>query len=206
MPQNTKRILVVSATEQEMIKQDFPMVERLITGVGMVATATTLTMKLAEAEFDLVVNIGIAGSFNPELQIGTVVLVESDRLVELGVEDNGVFIPADEIGLCSAEQLRFRSKQRVKGLPGAHGITVNRVHGSADSIRIVIDQFNPDVESMEGAAVAYVCQQFGVPWVQIRAISNKVEPRNRVTWNIPLAMKNLHIEVEKYLKSLSLEA
>lgn len=182
------------------------MVERLITGVGMVATATTLTMKLAEAEFDLVVNIGIAGSFNPELQIGTVVLVESDRLVELGVEDNGVFIPADEIGLCSAEQLRFRSKQRVKGLPGAHGITVNRVHGSADSIRIVIDQFNPDVESMEGAAVAYVCQQFGVPWVQIRAISNKVEPRNRVTWNIPLAMKNLHIEVEKYLKSLSLEA
>jgi futalosine hydrolase len=54
---------------------------------------------------------------------------------------------------------------------------------------------------MEGAAVAYVCERFDVPWVQIRAISNMVEPRNRSAWDIPLAIKNLHFEVLNYLNS-----
>jgi futalosine hydrolase len=206
MSKKTKRILLVSASEIEMLSIGNPAVDMLVTSVGMVATSHALTLKLLESTYDLVVNIGIAGSFNSSFQIGAVAQVVTDKLVELGAEDNGSFIPANEMNLIESNQMIFKTGLRVLGLLEASGITVNRVHGSANSIMQVKGQFNPDIESMEGAAVAYVCEQMNVPWVQIRAISNLVEPRNKDAWNIPLALKNLHKEVESYLTELLNEA
>ncbi|MFM1876803.1 MAG: hypothetical protein RL266_2540 [Bacteroidota bacterium] len=193
-----RRILLVAATEMEMPSAVLGNADKLVTGVGMVATTHHLTKELAKREYDLVMNIGIAGAFS-DAEIGCVVQVVSERLAELGVEDNGAFIPLNELKLVDSNEVRFFTDRRIDGLKEVNGITVNRVHGSADSIEKVRKQFNPDVESMEGAAVAFVCQQFGVPWVQIRAVSNKVEPRNRDAWNIPLAIKNLHQFISQYL-------
>ena len=198
-----KKILLVSATQAEMLETENSELESLVTGIGMVATTFSLTRKLTETQYDLVIDIGIAGLFNPTFEIGSVVQVVSDRIIELGVEDNGVFIPADEMNLCTKDEVFFETEIRVDSLPEANGITVNRVHGTAASIDAIMKQFNPDVETMEGAAVAYVCQKFKTPWVQLRSISNKVEPRNRDAWNIPLAIRNLHIEVLKYVDSIS---
>jgi futalosine hydrolase len=200
MPEPTTEILLVSASEMEMLREPIGKIDKLVTGVGMVASTHQLTKRLSSNKYDLVVDIGIAGAFNPQLSLGTVVQVIEDRLVEMGVEDNGAFIPADEMNLVPSYDVQFSTQSRIKDLPAAKGITVNRVHGSAESIEQVVKQFNPDIESMEGAAVAYVCQQFGVPWVQIRAISNRVEPRNRDVWNIPLAIENLHTVVLNYLQ------
>jgi len=172
----------------------------------MVATTFALTQTILEQKFDLVINIGIAGAFESSLEIGSVVQVVSDRLSELGVEDNGAFIPADELNLCVKGEVYFETDVRVAGLLEVAGITVNQVHGSAETIESIKRQFIPDVESMEGAAVAYVCQKFNIPWVQLRAISNKVEPRNRESWNISLAIENLHTAVLAYLKTFENEA
>lgn len=79
----------------------------------------------------------------------------------------------------------------INTLVKANGITVNKVHGNEKSIQQVKSIFNPDVESMEGAAFFYVCMMEKIPCLQIRSISNKVEKRNREAWNIPLALKNL---------------
>ncbi|MCB0664545.1 MAG: hypothetical protein KDC80_01930, partial [Saprospiraceae bacterium] len=70
-------------------------------------------------------------------------------------------------------------------------ITVNKVHGNDESIERIKEKFNPDIETMEGAAFYYSCHLMHQPCVQIRSISNKVERRNRENWNIPLALKNL---------------
>jgi futalosine hydrolase len=51
---------------------------------------------------------------------------------------------------------------------------------------------NVQIESMEGAAFFYACRQAGVPCMQIRAVSNYVEKRNRDNWQIGLAVKNLN--------------
>jgi len=110
------------------------------------------------------------------------------------------------MGLIDVKELLFISDTPVNELVAVTGITVNRVHGTTDSILKTIHQFDPDVETMEGAAVGYVCWKVGIPWVQIRAISNRVEPRNKDNWNIPLALENLHDEVMKYLKQLDSEA
>ena len=206
MPQKALKILLVSASEMEMINNEPDTTDTLVTGVGMVATTHLLTKQLITSNYHLVIDLGIAGSFNPAFKIGDVVQVISDRLVELGVEDNGKFVPANEMNLITTEEMTFETDLRVNKLPEANGITVNKVHGSSESIQNVREQFNPDVEGMEGAAVAYVCKQFDVPWVQIRAISNKVEPRNRAAWDIGLAIKNLHQEVEHYLDMVKNEA
>lgn len=205
MENKPKNVLLVAATQNELPRPDFQSVDKLVTGVGMVATTFGLTQALSEKHYDLVINVGIAGAF-PGISLGEVVQVVSDRIVEFGVEDNGVFIPANEIGLCEKSELFFNTGFRVMDLPKASGITVNRVHGSKDSIARIVEQFNPDVETMEGAAVAYVCQKFGVHWVQIRSTSNRVEPRNREAWNIPLALNNLNEVVVRYLNDLADEA
>nr|MBA3901986.1 futalosine hydrolase [Bacteroidota bacterium] len=72
------------------------------------------------------------------------------------------------------------------------GISVNQVHGEEKAIEKVVQRLNPDTESMEGAAFFYACFSEGLPCVQIRAISNYVEKRNRENWDIPLAVKNLN--------------
>jgi futalosine hydrolase len=72
------------------------------------------------------------------------------------------------------------------------GVTVNKVHGNEKSIARITELYQPDIESMEGAAFAYACAMHKLPYFQIRAISNYVERRNRESWNIPLAVKNLN--------------
>ena len=55
---------------------------------------------------------------------------------------------------------------------------------------------------MEGAACFMVCEKFEIPCIQIRAISNKVEKRNKENWNLDLAISNLNTEVEKIINFL----
>jgi futalosine hydrolase len=45
---------------------------------------------------------------------------------------------------------------------------------------------------MEGIAFHYACKQAKIPFLQIRAISNYVTPRNKSEWEIPLAIQNLN--------------
>lgn len=203
-------ILIVAATENELpkLKGQFPnlKIDSLVTGVGMVATTFQLTQKLSENKYDLVINVGIAGAFSESLEIGSVVQVSSDRLAELGAEDHDLFLPADEMNLIEKSDLEFNTDCRIAGLPIVSGITVNRVHGNAESIAQIREQYNPDIESMEGAAIGFVCSKLGFQWCQIRSISNRVEPRDKSNWNIPLALKNLHHEVLVYLQKLNDEA
>jgi len=81
-------------------------------------------------------------------------------------------------------------------------ITVNTVHGNKNSITKIVNRLNPDIESMEGAAIFAVCKEFNIPCVQITSISNKMEKRNKENWNIPLAIQNLNTIVAKIITEL----
>ena len=69
---------------------------------------------------------------------------------------------------------------------------MNCVTGSEKSIKNLIKRLNPTTESMEGAAVFYASKQLNIDCLQIRSISNYVEPRNKDNWKIGLAIKNLN--------------
>ncbi len=175
----------------------------LITGVGMVNTAYQLG-RLTEHYYDHVINAGVCGSFKDQYAIGDVVRVFRDELCEMGAEDGEHFIRFSEMGLGGANsyaEIWATNTPSVIGLQRVVGITVNTVHGSEASIEKVKQQFKPDVESMEGAAFFAGCQRFR-EYVQIRAISNKVEKRDKSKWNMPLAITNLNQRVLQILEEL----
>lgn len=180
-----------SNSEGRTVGQHF--VNVLITGAGMVPTAFSLGKHLAHHSYDLAINLGIAGSFDFDLSLGEVCLVKDDTFAELGAEDGEEFLSFDNLELGKASQThRPNPEFDLIGLKEVNAITVNKVHGHELSIAKAIARFNPQIESMEGAAFFYACSQSEVHCIQIRAISNYVERRNREKWNIGLAINNLN--------------
>jgi futalosine hydrolase len=176
----------------------------LITGVGMVATACALGRELAINQYDLAINLGIAGSFDRDIALGEVVEITQDNIAELGAEDNETFLPISQMGF--GESLFKASRQLVDVYKDAYlrqatAITVNTVHGNETSIQKIQQRLNVQIESMEGAAFFYACQEAKVPCIQIRAVSNYVEKRNRDAWQIGLAVKNLNTFAMRLLES-----
>ncbi len=180
-----------------------------ITGVGMVATAFELGRHLATHQYNLAINLGICGSFDRSLNLGDVVEVTSDILAELGAEDDEGFLPIEQLGFGESV---FNATAAINSINGAgddslrlktvQGVTVNTVHGNEAHIVKTVNRLNPQVESMEGAAFFYACEKFNLPCLQIRAVSNYVEKRNRANWQIGLAIKNLNIFAGRLLQQL----
>lgn len=191
-------ILIVAATpfEVEPLVNHFGnKLEKLITGAGMVPTAFAMGRQLNPHKYDLVINLGIAGSFDREIPLGHVVEITEDTFSETGAENDEEFIPITTLGFGENTFSPTTSLESVCGglnLTKAKAITVNTVHGNEESIKKVQARLNPQIESMEGAAFFYACRQFNIPCLQIRAVSNYVEKRNRDSWDIPLAIKNLN--------------
>lgn len=175
--------------------------EVLITGVGMVATAFALGKKLAAAQYDLLLNVGIAGSFDRSIPLGEVVCIYQDTFAELGAEDGDDFLNSDRLGL---GQHMFEGAHQgypaLNGLRKCRGITVNKVHGNAAAIAEIEQRLEPQTESMEGAAAFYAAHQLGLPAIQVRAISNYVERRNKANWKIPQAIENLNGWLRAFFK------
>jgi futalosine hydrolase len=186
-------------------------IDVLISGVGMVATATWCARVLSAERFDVALNLGVCGSFRPEIFPGAVVHVVSDRLPELGAEDGDGFLTIQEMKLLGDDEFPFTGGRLVNASPpvlgvltsmrAVSGITVNTVHGNDDSIAGVTKRFSPDVESMEGAAFMYACMIQGVPFAQVRAVSNMVERRNRAAWKLEEAIANLATVARQILES-----
>ena len=211
------RVLVVAATEFEVgglmpevrIKNQESRVknqdiEILVTGVGMVATAFALGKHLATNQYDLAINLGIAGSFDRSITLGDLVEVVEDSFSELGAEDDEEFLSIEKLGFGEAN---FKPSVRlydfgITDIRQVSAITVNTVHGNETSIKKLSHRIKPQLESMEGAAFFYACKQAGVPGMQIRAVSNYVEKRNRDAWMIGLAIKNLNSFAAELLKGL----
>ncbi len=177
-------------------------IDILITGVGMVATAYHTGVQLGN-KYDFVLNIGICGSFNRNLEIGSVVDVFEDCFSELGAENGDEFLTLAELNLEGVTAIKNKSSLVSNAvldlLPKANGITVNTAHGNEKNIEKVFQKFHPVVESMEGAAFMFACENKNIPYVQIRAVSNYVERRNKELWNIPLAIENLNKKVIEIL-------
>ncbi|OKS88600.1 futalosine hydrolase [Mucilaginibacter polytrichastri] len=179
-------------------------IEILITGVGMVATAYALGTHLAVNKYDLVINLGIAGSFDRNIVLGEVVEIIEDTFSELGAEDDGRFLSLTNLGF--GEITYKPNGHPFLNIKQVKAITVNKVHGNEASIEKIAERLNPQLESMEGAAVFYACRQAGIACVQIRAVSNYVEKRNRDAWKIGLAVKNLNTFAESMLRVLNSES
>ncbi len=172
----------------------------LITGIGSAATTYTLCNHLQNHNYDCILQLGIAGAFNKQLQIGEVLMVTEEYWGDLGAEDHNDFLDIFDLQLADANEFPYLNKALknenyttyFSALKKVKGLTVNCSSGSQDTIDKRIRKYTCDVESMEGAAFHYICLSNNIPFVQLRAISNYVTPRNKNDWNIPLAIENVN--------------
>jgi futalosine hydrolase len=180
-------------------------VEILISGIGAVATTFRLTQTLMRRPYSRVISIGIAGSYAPDVPVGDVVQITEDRFADLGIDDNGSFLSLREAGITvscddDADGLMTNPSPALSPHPVVRGITVQTASGRREQIDQLVDRFHPQVETMENAAFFYVCRMMQVPFASFRAISNRVEARNRASWRITEAVES----VNEALASLSL--
>jgi len=174
----------------------------LITGVGSISTSWALKQWISvNGKPDLAINGGIAGSYKDDFRIGDVVMPVSDCFADAGIEDGDDFQTLFEAGLTGFDEIPFHkglllsdpgySAQLKNILKPVRAITVNTATGSESTMIKLLKKFNPDIETMEGATFFYICARENIPFLALRAISNRVEPRNKTNWNIALALDNL---------------
>jgi futalosine hydrolase len=207
-----KRISGIKSSQEEFMISKYR-ISLLVTGVGSVSTSWSMTKWFsANQKPDIAINIGIAGSFREDIKIGDVVVPVSDCFAGSGVETNNEYFPLAEAGLKDTDRFPFKEGKiwadnkyielNLRHLKHVNGITVNAASGSADTIKKLSEKYNPDIETMEGATFFYICCGWEIPFVALRSISNRVEPRDKDKWNIPLALKNLSEKLEDFFLTL----
>ncbi len=185
--------------------------EILISGIGIPFTIYSLTKKLVSEKYNLIINAGICGTYTEDLCIGDTVSVVLDEFADFGVTyPDGSFKTLFEENLLNPDKKPFSSGKlfnRLKSnidteLPKVTAITVNNVSGNSEQIKLRKEKFDPDIETTEGAAAAYVTFKESTNFLQIRAVSNKIEERNKENWDIPLALDNLADELYRIIINL----
>lgn len=169
----------------------------LIAGIGSVPVVYNLTRHLASNSYERVVHAGIAGSYFLPLQPGEVVQVTRDTFADVGVDHGGIFRWVFHEHLWDPNGKPFRNgwievpEDNTLKLEAVSSITVDLVTAGPERKTRLLERFSPQCESMEGAAVFYVCRMQDIPVIQIRAISNFVGVRDRHSWKTEEAFEAL---------------
>jgi len=173
----------------------------LITGIGQVNTTYMLTKKIAHRKPDLILQGGIAGSLDNAIPPGSTVAIKTECCADLGVQENEEWRNTFDLGLEDPDLFPFSngqlanpfiSKWNVTDLEEVNGITVNEIITSRKRIAQVRIKFQAQVESMEGAALHYVCLKEDIPFLQIRSISNYSGERDKRKWKLKEAVATLN--------------
>mgnify|MGYP006273138091 CR=1 FL=1 len=180
----------------------------LITGIGPVNAAMALG-KLVGQRPDLagVVNMGIAGSFSLQaFPLGSVVGVHTEIWPEFGLyTEEGVDAKGlgfgqgrvrnkvvwDSLSLQPDVDAQNMGLELDSGWSRVVSLSVAGVSGTIQRARQLQTQTNADIENMEGFALAWACTVHGLPFVQIRSISNRVGWRSQDEWDMDSAFTSL---------------
>jgi futalosine hydrolase len=175
-------------------------VRPLITGVGAMAAAWSIMRQLDRERPGLIIQAGIAGCLTGQSP-GKVFTVGEDQFSDQGAWEEGRFKTLFDMKLADGDAFPFTGGQLINpfrplmeltGLPCVGALTVNEITTNPERIRWYQQNTAAVVESMEGAALHYVCLQAGVPFLQLRSVSNAVGVRDKAKWDIKLAITRLN--------------
>jgi futalosine hydrolase len=205
------KILLLSATTFEIAQttNSNTWVDMLIGGVGAPATIYQLTKKLNNSKYDLVIQAGIAGSFDHSFSLGQTVVVKADTFADVGVEEKSGLLNIFDMGLADKNEHPYQDGWLINenellqkiDLPSVTAVTVNKITDSPLQNELVKKKYSATIESMEGAALHYVCLQEKNQFIQLRSISNYIGERDKTKWKMKDAISNLNIELQKLIAS-----
>jgi futalosine hydrolase len=177
----------------------------LVTGVGIVETTLSLTRYLEQdhGRVSGVLHFGVGGAY-------VCSDTEGAKLLDICLAEEEVF---GDFGICHqdrieplGEHMLYRQRypldvgllaQAGKILQGegftyrqGNFVTVCGVSASAARGGMLAQQYNGMCENMEGAAMARVCEEFHIPLLELRVISNFVEDRDLKRWRLTEACES----------------
>ena len=206
------QILLVAATSLEIAPflQQKPAADHLITGVGCPSAIYHITQRLHQIDYDLVIQAGIAGSFTNSLKPGDVVAVTKDNFADVGVLEKNQFYTIFEKGFTGEDEFPFSKGWLNNDNPlldqifiqKVTAITVNTVTDDESRINQLLSKYDPQIETMEGAALHYVCLQNNIPFLQLRGISNYVGERDKSKWKLNESVEQVNEDLVKIYEAL----
>jgi adenosylhomocysteine nucleosidase len=169
-----KKVLVTYAVEDEFvpITLDGCGMTYLYTGIGKTRSAMKLTKALCENSFDLVLNMGTAGTHIHS--VGDVFVCR--RFIDRDYES--VKLPG--VGF----EIDFTPIHQEKELL-QDWVSVNNEVGTCntgDSFVTEISSINGDVVDMEAFAQAVVCQEFDVPFIAVKYVTDIIGQNSVKHW------------------------
>jgi futalosine hydrolase len=183
-------------------------IEILITGVGGPAMGYHLTRQLQIKSYNFIILVGISGSYSAKLKLGEVVVVQSERFADLGLQKGNQFSSLFDMKLQDENEFPFTAGRMenytlinnavFNAMPQVSGNTVNCLRSPLHPAI----QSGAEVESMEGATFFMSCMLEKQAFVQLRSISNYVGDTDKKLWDIPLAVKNLNVSLLKALDEI----
>lgn len=203
-------ICIVAATALEL--QALPATNQhdvLITGVGAAATTWHLTKKIKQSKPSLIIQAGIAGCFDQNIPPGTPLIVSRDRFADLGVEEQDEWKDIFDMELENPYAPPYSGGWLINpndhllhetSLQKVTAISISEVTTNHKRIRQISEKYHPILESMEGAALHYVCLQENIPFIQLRTVSNHVGERDKTRWRMKEAIENLAREIQAIIR------
>lgn len=197
------------------------------TGIGAVNAAHALTCVLQAQRPSFVLQCGVAGAYpDSGLDVGDIAVATEEVYADLGVITPDGWQPADAIGIplvqneakyynrFPVDQTRtvaaceiIRAMHWEEGRPNVRSgpfLTVQQCSGVAAVGNALAARCGGICENMEGAAAAHVCLLYDAPFVEVRAMSNRVEDRNPAAWNLPIAVKRAQQAAAAVMQSVAL--
>lgn len=189
-----------------------------ISGIGKTNASHAATLLIEKYIPSLIINFGICGAYpSSGLKVGDIAVAVKEVYGDEGVILKDGFHGTDFIGIpllrkgrkkhfnefvldkklvkqsvnlshiCSTLARGWMGDFKIKS--GAF-VTVSTCTGTNKRALDLEKRFGAICENMEGAAVAHICCLYGIPFVEIRGISNIVENRDINKWDIRLASEN----------------
>jgi len=153
----------------------------------------------------------VGGCFNNKLKLGSVLAIKQETIADESVIELKSLKTLFDLKLVPQNRFPYtkgwlinpdsRLLKNTK-LKVVKGISVNEITTSKQKVDFYRKAFNPVVESMEGAALHYICLMEKVTFLQIRSISNYIGERNKTKWNMKESIVNLNNELLRLLHLL----
>lgn len=186
----------------------------IVTGVGIPATIYKIMRIFSRIKYDIVISVGLAYSFNPIYKEGAIVNVTSEAFADMGYQNNNQFLTFFESNVADPELHPFKNGlltnpnaekySIVRQIPKVSGVTMNTFRLSMDDTENLLKKYSPDIQTIEGAAVSYVCQLEKTPFVEIRAIFNNAINTEAKKEEAMPCIQNLNKFVLELLKEINI--
>jgi len=182
----------------------------VISGYDKTNAAQAATSLIERFSPHMVINFGIAGAFpGSRLGLRDIVVPTAEIYADTGASSPGGWLSTETFGLPLARvggaeywnafpldeglvagaeralrEADWGGEDTAPDIAVGACVTLSQVTGRREEALELEERFGALAESMEGAACAHACTLYGVPFLEVRAVSNMVGHRDRAAWDL----------------------